>query len=263
MIEVKEIEQANRARLVEAIRSDIIRHVFAFYDVQYDLEHTTIHAAFKDDKLEGYVLTYTATDVPSVILECSEDVAAMLLGKAPAKNFIMHTPTSLLAAVQRKYPREKHYFESWMLIKKGEAKYFKSDYVRKLEANKDAPHLADLLSNRKERPKRMLKKYTEWINKMPLWGVFFGDELVSYAGSFIQLPQVWMIGGVYTAPKHRSKGYATLATSAVTEQALKNADAAALFARSDNHAAIKVYERIGYKKIGEKVWVDVGTGLKP
>jgi predicted GNAT family acetyltransferase len=49
----------------------------------------------------------------------------------------------------------------------------------------------------------------------------------------------------------------------VTEEALKNADVAALFARSDNLAAIKVYERIGYRKIGEKVWVDVGTGLKP
>jgi predicted GNAT family acetyltransferase len=38
---------------------------------------------------------------------------------------------------------------------------------------------------------------------------------------------------------------------------------AALFVRSDNHPAISVYEKIGYRKIGEKLWVDVGTGLKP
>jgi predicted GNAT family acetyltransferase len=49
----------------------------------------------------------------------------------------------------------------------------------------------------------------------------------------------------------------------VTEEALKNAEAAALFVRSDNYPAIKAYEKIGYKKIGEKLWVDVGTGLKP
>ena len=88
-------------------------------------------------------------------------------------------------------------------------------------------------------------------------------ELVSYAGSFIQLPQVWMIGGVYTQPTRRNKGYATLATSAITEEALRNAEAAALFVRLDNYPAIGVYEKIGYRKIGEKVWVDVGTGLRP
>jgi predicted GNAT family acetyltransferase len=98
---------------------------------------------------------------------------------------------------------------------------------------------------------------------MPIYGVSIDSELVSYAGSFIQLPQVWMIGGVYTHPNHRNKEYATFATSAVTEEALKNAENAALFVRSDNHSAIRVYEKIGYKKIGEKLWVDVGTGLKP
>jgi predicted GNAT family acetyltransferase len=72
-----------------------------------------------------------------------------------------------------------------------------------------------------------------------------------------------MIGGVYTHPDYRSRGYATLATSAVTEEALKNAEAAALFVRSDNYSAIKAYEKIGYRNIGEKLWIDVGTGMRP
>jgi predicted GNAT family acetyltransferase len=98
---------------------------------------------------------------------------------------------------------------------------------------------------------------------MPLYGVFVNGELVSYAGSFIQLPEIWMIGGVYTEPKHRNKGYATLAVSAITEHALKEAETAALFVRSDNYAAIRTYEKLGYHRIGEKLWVDIGTGLKP
>jgi predicted GNAT family acetyltransferase len=96
-----------------------------------------------------------------------------------------------------------------------------------------------------------------------MYGVFTQKKLVSYAGSFLQLPQVWMIGGVYTHPDYRSKGYATLATSTVTEEALNNASVAALFARSDNVPALKAYSKIGYRKIGNKVWVDVGTGMKP
>ena len=228
MIEVRKINKKSRSQVIQSIRSDVIRHVFAFYDIQYDLEHTTMHAAFKDEKLEGYVLTYTATDVPSVVLECSKDIAPTLLEKAPDNNFIIHTPPHLLAVVKEKYPREKHYLESWMLIKKGEAHHSGTQCARKLEGKEDASSLAQLLSSRKDRPKRMLKKYTDWISRMPIYGVFLGEELVSYAGSFIQLPQVWMIGGVYTAPEHRSNGYATWATSAVTEQALKKARAAAL-----------------------------------
>jgi predicted GNAT family acetyltransferase len=44
---------------------------------------------------------------------------------------------------------------------------------------------------------------------------------------------------------------------------LRHAEAAALFVRADNYPAVSVYEKIGYRKIGEKLWVDVGTGLRP
>jgi len=108
-----------------------------------------------------------------------------------------------------------------------------------------------------------MKKCLDSMSGIPIYGVFLNEELVSYAGSFLQLPQVWMIGGVYTHPNHRNKGYATLATSAVTEEALKDAEAAALFVRSDNYSAIKAYEKIGYKMVSEKVWVDMDTGRKP
>lgn len=238
------------------------KHVFAFYDIQHDAEHSTTYIVLENGHLKGYVLIYTGTDVPSIILECPIELARLLLEKTPENNFIMHISPRLLPAVQNRYPEEKHYIESWMLVNRNQAKFFRSSSVRKLQKN-DASSLAHLLSSRKDRPRKMLKRYADWISKKPICGVFRDDELVSYAGSFIQLPQVWMIGGIYTKPKYRNKGYATLATSAITEEALENAEAAALFARSDNYSAIKVYEKIGYRKIGEKIWVDVGTGLRP
>ena len=108
-----------------------------------------------------------------------------------------------------------------------------------------------------------MNKNLERISKTSVYGVFINGELASCATSLVQLPEVWLIGGVYTHPNHRNKGYATLATSAITEETLKNAEYASLFVRNYNYSAIKVYEKIGYKKIGEKFWVDAGTGLKP
>jgi GNAT superfamily N-acetyltransferase len=221
-----------------------------------------MHAAFDNNSLKGYILIYTATEFPSVDLESESDTAQSLLKYLPQDKFIMHTQPKLLPIIKNHIPNEKHYLEDWMMVKKGKANFFKSKHVRRLEP-KDASNLAKLLSSHENRPTRTVEKCLDWINKMPLYGVFVNNELVAYAGSFIQLPQVWMIGGVFTHPNHRNKGYSTLATSAVTEETLKNAEAAALFVRSDNISAIKVYEKIGYKKIGEKLWVDVGTGLRP
>lgn len=96
-----------------------------------------------------------------------------------------------------------------------------------------------------------MNKNLERINKISVYGVFINGELVSCAASLVQLPEVWILGGIYTHPNHRNKGYATLAASAITEETLKNAEYATLFARNDNYSAIRVYEKIGYKKIGE------------
>ena len=263
MVRIEEINERNKPSIIASLKSDLIRHVFAVYDLQNDPQHTTAYAAIEEDKLEGYILIYTAADVPSVILECEDNVAEKLLEHAPPNKLIVHAPPNLLPAIRKRFPDAKHYVEDWMLIKKNEAKFFESTLVRRLRTEEDALKLADLLLSRKDRPPNTLKKYVEWISKMPVYGVFKEEQLVSYAGSFIQLPQVWFIGGVYTDPEHRNMGYATMATSAITEEALRNAEAAALFARSDNQPAIRAYRKIGYRKIGEKVWVDVGTGLKP
>ncbi len=263
MATIKKIDDDNRQMVIDSTRSDVIKHVFAFYDLQYDFEHTNAYAAFENGKLTGYILVYTALEFLSVILECENDMVEKLLKHTPEDHFIMHAPPDLLPTLRRKFPYMKHYVENWMLVKKGEAKFFKSKLARRLYTKDDASKLAILLSAREDRPKTTTEKCMCLISNMPTYGVFSNGELVSYAGSFIQLPQVWMMGGVYTHPNHRNKGCATLATSAVTEEALKNAEAAALFVRSDNHPAVRAYEKIGYKKIGEKLWIDVGTGLKP
>jgi RimJ/RimL family protein N-acetyltransferase len=263
MFKIERVNENNKQYVIDCLELDVLRHVFALYDLQYEPEKTVVYAAFKDLELKGYVLIYTALEFPSVVLECDSSLAGELIEYIPVDSFIMHAPPNLLPIIKRKFPEAKHYLEDWMLVRKGEASFFRSKLVRRLRTRNDAPKLATLLSSREDRPREAIEKYVKWISKMPVYGVFLDGELISYAGSFLQLPQVWMIGGVYTHPNYRSRGYATLATSAVTEEALKNAETAALFVRSDNYPAIRVYQKIGYKKIGEKLWVDVGTGRKP
>ena len=263
MLTVERIEENNKQRLLSCLELDIIRHVFAFYDLQHEPEHTTTYAVFDNNSLKGYLLNYTGSDVPSTILESDNIAAEKLIAYAPEDHFVIHAPPDLLPVIKERFPTAKHYAENWMLARKSETTFFKSDLVRQLSTNDDALKLAKLLSTRKDRPEGDSKKYVEWLRRMKIYGVFIEGGLVSYSGSFLQMPEIWMIGGVYTHPDQRSKGYSTLATSAITEEALRNAEAAALFVRSDNYPAIRVYEKIGYKKIGEKIWVDIGTDIRP
>jgi predicted GNAT family acetyltransferase len=263
MIKVEKVDEHNKHQVVDFLKLDAVRHAFALYDLQHEQEHTTMYVASENGSLKGYILTYSRLEPPSVIMECESNVAEKLIQHAPQNNFIMHTTPELLPIVKRKYTTAKHFVEEWMLVKKGEAHHFQSEHVRRLSTEDDASKLATLLENRKDRSAASMRRYHGWIRRMPLYGVFIKGKLVACAGSFVQLPQVWIKGGVYTHPTERNKGYATQATSAITNEALKNAETAALFVRSDNCSAIKVYTKIGYRKIGEKLWVDVGTGLKP
>lgn len=263
VMRIVKVNEENKAQILDFLRTDIVRHVFAYYDIQHKPEHTTMYVAM-DNKgsLEAYILAYTALKHPSVVLYGKIEAIERLLKYAPKQPMIIHAEPYLLEAVRRIFPQAKVYTERWMLIRKGEGRFFDSELIRKLRVE-DAAKLLQLLSTREGRTLERTEKYEEWIRNMPVYGVFLNEELVSYAASFLQLPQIWMIGGVYTHPKHRGKGYATLAVSAVTKHALNNAETAALLVRSDNYPAIRVYEKIGYKKIEDRLWIDVDTGLKP
>ena len=263
MYSLEEVDESNRQRVVEFLRKDAVKHVFALYDIQYDLANTKMYAAFENGVLKGYILIYTGTAFPSIILEGESEAAKALVNYAPKNNFILHTQRELMSIVAEKFPTAKYYVEDWMLVKRGHANFFTSPKVRRLSDLEDARRLMMLFSTNEDRPQESLNKNLERISKTSVYGVFINGELVSCAASLVQLSEVWLIGGVYTHPNHRNKGYATLATSAITEEALKNAEYASLFVRNDNYSAIRVYEKIGYRKIGEKFWVDVGTGLKP
>jgi len=260
---IVEVTEENQRHILDFLQKDAIRHVFALYDLQFKREHTKMYAALNTEGLtEAYILIYTAMKFPSVILEGKQQAIEKLLKYAPKTPMIIHAAPHLLEVIREKFPHGRIYTENWMLVKKRKARFFDSSLVRRLKVE-DATKLLQLLSSRENRTLENKERYVEWIRETPIYGVFIDSELVSYAGSFLQLPQVWMIGGVYTHPKHRNKGYATLAVSAITKHALNLAEAAALFVRSDNYPAIRVYEKIGYRKIGEKFWIDVDTGIKP
>jgi ribosomal protein S18 acetylase RimI-like enzyme len=86
-------------------------------------------------------------------------------------------------------------------------------------------------------------------------GVFYGireeGELVAAAGTHLAVPAegIGVLGNIYTRRNHRRRGLAARSTSAVAGELLRmNLSTIALNVALNNQAAIRVYERLGFRR---------------
>ena len=93
-------------------------------------------------------------------------------------------------------------------------------------------------------------------------GVVVGGRLVAIAGTHAVSPQerVAVVGNVFTHPRYRSQGYATAATSATTKALLERCETVVLTVDPANSAAIRAYERLGYRESGRVVEASATRG---
>jgi len=75
-------------------------------------------------------------------------------------------------------------------------------------------------------------------------------RLVAIAGTHVVSRQegVAVVGNVFTHPAYRGRGYATAATSAVTEALLDYCDYVVLTVDPRNTPAVAAYVRLGYRE---------------
>lgn len=87
------------------------------------------------------------------------------------------------------------------------------------------------------------------------YGAFVNGELAAIATTYLKLPEVWVVGDVYTRPRFRGLGLAKAVTSAVTRDALACGASAMLHVDWDNEPAVRAYRRIGYRALYVSRWV--------
>lgn len=95
----------------------------------------------------------------------------------------------------------------------------------------------------------------EHIDQGVYRGVVVGGRLVAVAGTHVVSPaeRVAVVGNVFTHPAYRGRGYATAATSAVTERLLEYCDHVVLTVDPTNTPAVTAYQRLGYEEICQLV----------
>jgi RimJ/RimL family protein N-acetyltransferase len=81
------------------------------------------------------------------------------------------------------------------------------------------------------------------------YGVYVGGHLVSIAGTHVvsRAEGIAVVGNVFTHPNFRGRGYATIATSAVTADLLRDCPMVVLTVETKNDPALAIYKKLGYK----------------
>jgi RimJ/RimL family protein N-acetyltransferase len=88
-----------------------------------------------------------------------------------------------------------------------------------------------------------------------------GGEPVALAGLTREVAGVVRVMAVYTPPGHRRRGYGGAVTTAVSQAALAaGAAAVVLFTDLANPTSNALYQRLGYRPVGDRVVLDLTTG---
>ena len=91
---------------------------------------------------------------------------------------------------------------------------------------------------------------------LTLWEA--SGQPVAMAGSTRDVAGVVRVAGVYTVPAHRQRGYGGAVTAAVTRDALDaGASAVVLFTDLANPTSNALYQRLGYRPVGDRVLLDL------
>ena len=94
--------------------------------------------------------------------------------------------------------------------------------------------------------------YTARVEEESIWVLERGDTLVAMTSFNAQTPTAVQVGGVWTPPELRGRGYARSLVAAHLAHARDHgAGTGILFTQDDNHAAIRAYLAIGFERIGD------------
>jgi len=98
----------------------------------------------------------------------------------------------------------------------------------------------------------------EWI-----WGAFDQGKLVGAVRAAVRLTDVWLVGGVFVDPGARGRGIGRALVEAALASARNERVRVGLYVREDRIEARRLYERLGFRPLGRRTWLDLGAGFAP
>jgi GNAT superfamily N-acetyltransferase len=213
--------------------------------------HTEWYTRQKDGEISALVLLYTAPDPPVLLAILNDnrgEMEALLEELVPtiSTNVYTHLSPGLEKFFEKNF-RLKHNGEHYKMVLTSPAKLERQDTSQVIPLTVE--HLGELET-------LYQAAYPgNWFDaRMLETGQYVGvrtakGELICVAGVhvFSRQYRIAALGNITTHPNYRGRGYATTASVELCRQLRKHTDLIGLNVRSDNHAAVHTYQKIGFE----------------
>ncbi|HKW04793.1 MAG TPA: GNAT family N-acetyltransferase [Nitrososphaerales archaeon] len=183
-----------------------------------------------------------------------------LISLVPSKG-VLTAPVEFRELIENRLKADAVFLNDYMEVKRGEEKISNEYSATRLTRKEENEYLT--FGSSFNLPELPIEWIREGLDDSLVFGMFVEGKLASVASLAAWLPQVSIIMGVETKPEYRRRGLGTSVVSATVKEGLKRSDSCGLYVRSNNEKAIALYESLGFKKIGEELWFDFGTGMNP
>lgn len=246
--------------VISYLEKDMIRNALDIWYLQHADKRYELHVSRVNGEVRAHLSTYNTPEAIYTNLGGELKAAEELFPLVPSKAVLM-TSMTLGHLVTSKLKYDVSYVNDFMLVKRGEETLRNSDSAIRLSRKHDFEY--SIFGSSFNVPPMPLEWIRECLNRDIIFGVLSEAKLASVASLVVWLPQVAVIMSVETKPEFRGRGLGSLVVSATVREALRRSESCILWVRSDNENAIGLYSALGFRKIGEELWIDIGTGLAP
>jgi ribosomal protein S18 acetylase RimI-like enzyme len=261
MVELKLERVASAERGVIAyLEKDLVRNALDVWNLKFAKSRYVLHVCSIDGNPSGHAGIYHGEDAVYVTLGGASKTVEALLHLVP-KKAVITVPPRLGKVVTSRLDHGAVFPNDIMLTKRGEAKLGIATGVSRLTQDRAAEYSS--FGTSFNAPRAPMKWIRDRLKKSLVYGAFYGGTLVSVASLVAWLPQVAVVMGVETKEEYRRRGFGRTVVSVAVSEALRRSQTCSLFVRSDNSEAIRLYRKLGFRKCGDELWIDRGTGMIP
>ncbi len=253
----------DRAWLDRAATADPVAHAFALWDLDRNPGRIRFFCAMKGELTIGYLLVWLGHPVAPIIHWYGGDPEARILARMlPERPAVAIAPEGAVAAIEEARGAGRRYPLLVLARDVGapSAPPSRPGTVRPL-VRADVPMLSEW-ARRQTDP--VVAEYPFLDPEAELiWGAFDRDRLLGVVRAEVRLPKVWILGGVYVHDDSRGQGWGRELLGAALRAASAAGARAVLYVREDRTAARALYERLSFRPVDRRIWVDLGAGLMP
>ncbi len=250
----------DREQVTGYLQKSPIRNALDIWNLKHDLSRYELYVCHVQGRVRGHLGIYYGEDAKYVTLGGTWRAAEALWHKLPEKA-VLTAPPRLGEIVARRLKHDAVFANDIMLVKRGKERLNVQRPIKRLTRDHAVEY--STFGSSFNAPKGQMKWIRDRLKRSFVFGAFSERKLVSVASLVAWLPAVAVIMGVETKMEFRGRGFGSSVVSAAVREGLRRSESCSLFVRSSNSDAIRLYRRLGFRKVGKELWIDRGTGIVP